>query len=142
VLLYFVNSVEPYISSSLLLGHKTQQQIEKVSNHSNEPSFLALLSSSQQSFEYSITGEPLLIYVVHDESTYTYLCVKRNELCTYKNKNRHFLYQESPTKTNTKAGVCKKLKKLKKCNEDPSLPQIYVKFFDIFRNNKFFSFFW
>jgi hypothetical protein len=35
--------------------------------------FLALLSSSEPSFEYSITGEQLLIYVLHDESTYTYL---------------------------------------------------------------------
>jgi hypothetical protein len=58
----------------LLLGHKTQQQIEWCSNHSNEPSFLALLSSSEPSFEYySITGEQLLIYVLDDESTYTYL---------------------------------------------------------------------
>jgi hypothetical protein len=49
----------------LLLGHKKQQQIEWHSNHSNEPSFLALLSSSgpsflallsssELSFEYSI----------------------------------------------------------------------------------------
>jgi hypothetical protein len=36
----------------LLLGHKTQQQIERLSNPSNEPSFLALLSSSEPSFEY------------------------------------------------------------------------------------------
>jgi hypothetical protein len=36
----------------LLLGHKTQQQIGRLSNHSNEPSFLALLSSSEPSFEY------------------------------------------------------------------------------------------
>jgi hypothetical protein len=36
----------------LLLGHKTQQQIERFSNHSNEPSFLALFSSSEPSFEY------------------------------------------------------------------------------------------
>jgi hypothetical protein len=35
--------------------------------------FLALLSSSEPSFEYSITGEQLLIYVLHDQSTYTYL---------------------------------------------------------------------
>jgi hypothetical protein len=34
---------------------------------------LALLSSSEPSFEYSITGEQLLIFVLHDESTYTYL---------------------------------------------------------------------
>jgi hypothetical protein len=57
----------------LLLGHKTQQQIEWSSNHSNEPSFLALLISSEPSFEYSITGEQLLINVLHDESTFTYL---------------------------------------------------------------------
>jgi hypothetical protein len=35
--------------------------------------FLALFSSSEPSFEYSRTGEQLLIYVLHDESTYTYL---------------------------------------------------------------------
>jgi hypothetical protein len=35
----------------LLLGHKTQQQIEWLSNHSNEPSFLALLSSSEPNSE-------------------------------------------------------------------------------------------
>jgi hypothetical protein len=35
----------------LLLGHKTQQQIKWLSNHSNEPSFLAV-SSSEPSFEY------------------------------------------------------------------------------------------
>jgi hypothetical protein len=57
----------------LLLGHKTQQQIEWCSNHSNEPNFLALLSSSEPSLEYSITGEQLLIFVLHDESTYKYL---------------------------------------------------------------------
>jgi hypothetical protein len=39
----------------LRLGHKTQQQIEWRSNHSNEPSFFALLSSSEPSFEYSTT---------------------------------------------------------------------------------------
>jgi hypothetical protein len=38
--------------------------------------FLALLSSSETSFGYSITGEQLLIYVLHDESTYTYLCLQ------------------------------------------------------------------
>jgi hypothetical protein len=38
--------------------------------------FLALLSSSEPSFEYSITGEQLLIYVLHNESTYTYLWCK------------------------------------------------------------------
>jgi hypothetical protein len=59
----------------LLLGHKTQQQIEWRSNHSNEPSLLALLSSREPSFEYSITREQLLIYVLHNESTYTYLCL-------------------------------------------------------------------
>jgi hypothetical protein len=42
-------------------------------NQSNEPSFLARLSSSEPSFEYSKTGEQLLIYVLHGESTYTYL---------------------------------------------------------------------
>jgi hypothetical protein len=57
----------------LLLGHKIQQQIEWPSNHSNEPGFLALLTSSEPSFEYSITGEQMLIYLLHDESTYTYL---------------------------------------------------------------------
>jgi hypothetical protein len=35
--------------------------------------FFALLSSSEPSFEYSITREQLLIYVLHDESTYTQL---------------------------------------------------------------------
>jgi hypothetical protein len=51
--------VRPYIFNRgrLLLGHKTQQQIEWRSNHSNEPSFLALLSSSEQSFEHSIAEE-------------------------------------------------------------------------------------
>jgi hypothetical protein len=37
--------------------------------------FLALFSSSEPSFEYSITGEQLLIYVLHDESTHTYLWI-------------------------------------------------------------------
>jgi hypothetical protein len=45
----------------LLLGQKTQQQIEWHSNHSNEPSFFTLLSSSEPSFEYSIAEEQLLI---------------------------------------------------------------------------------
>jgi hypothetical protein len=44
------------IEGRLLLGHKTQQQIEWHSNHSNESS-----CSSEPSFEYSITGEQLLI---------------------------------------------------------------------------------
>jgi hypothetical protein len=38
--------------------------------------FLVLLSSSEPSFKYSITGEQLLIYVLHDESTYTYMWLK------------------------------------------------------------------
>jgi hypothetical protein len=62
----------------LLLGHKTQQQMEWRSNHSNEPSLLALLSSSEPSFEYSITGEQLLINVLHDKSTCTYMWVRFN----------------------------------------------------------------
>jgi hypothetical protein len=41
----------------LLLGHKTQQQIEWLSNHSNEPSFLAVLSSSEPSFEYVFNNQ-------------------------------------------------------------------------------------
>jgi hypothetical protein len=41
----------------LLLGHKRQQQIEWRSNPSNEPKFLALLSSSEPSFEYLIAEE-------------------------------------------------------------------------------------
>jgi hypothetical protein len=49
----------PLISNRgrLLLGHKIQQQIEWRSNHSNKPSFLALLSSSEPSLEYSIAAE-------------------------------------------------------------------------------------
>jgi hypothetical protein len=35
--------------------------------------FLALLSSSEPSFEFSITGEQLLIYALHNESTYNYV---------------------------------------------------------------------
>jgi hypothetical protein len=51
--------------------------------------FLVLLSSSEPSFEYSITGEQLLIYVLHDESTYTYLWHKPTALL--KLKKRLFL---------------------------------------------------
>jgi hypothetical protein len=56
----------------LLLGHKTQQQIEWRSNLTIEPSFLALLNSSEPSFEYSIAfdlGTSRFIYL------YTYLCL-------------------------------------------------------------------
>jgi hypothetical protein len=38
--------------------------------------FLALLSLSEPNFEYSITGEQLLIYVLHDESVVTPLRMK------------------------------------------------------------------
>jgi hypothetical protein len=35
--------------------------------------FLALLTSSEPSFDYSITGQQLLSFVLHDQSTYTNL---------------------------------------------------------------------